>query len=252
LAFDRSAEVYDALYGDKDYTAELSYVLGIAGLAPSTHPVVLELGCGSGRYSKTLAESGFDVIGVDMSRPMIAHARASHANLPRDAASRLRYEIGDARTFRLHAKVSCVLALFHVVNYMVTDDDVRQFFATAAEHLASGGLLALDYWHDAGVLADPPTPRTREVDDGVRRITRRATPHHDSDTHVVRVHYDIDIVERDRVTTFEEVHVMRYFGSEEIARIAQPWFDRVRSMGWMTSRTPDARDWTALAVLRRR
>jgi ubiquinone/menaquinone biosynthesis C-methylase UbiE len=47
-----------------------------AALAPVEDKTILELACGTGRFSVLLAERGADVVGLDISAPMLAEGRA--------------------------------------------------------------------------------------------------------------------------------------------------------------------------------
>lgn len=53
---------------------------------------VVDVGCGAGVYSIALAEAGFDVIGIDAAKGMLAQARK---NMPSGIEARLRFEEGD-------------------------------------------------------------------------------------------------------------------------------------------------------------
>lgn len=57
---------------------------------------VLELGCGSGRDTRTLVDAGLEVIGVDLSAEDIAQARI--------AVPEARFEVGDLRAFLNEAR----------------------------------------------------------------------------------------------------------------------------------------------------
>lgn len=55
------------------------------GLIPMLDPqpgeLILDLGCGTGHLTKTIAESGAHVVGIDSSQPMIEKARATYPEL---------------------------------------------------------------------------------------------------------------------------------------------------------------------------
>ena len=60
-------------------------------LDPQPGEVILDLGCGTGHLTKTIAESGARVIGIDSSQKMIEMARATYPEL--------EFLIADARNF---------------------------------------------------------------------------------------------------------------------------------------------------------
>ena len=56
------ADIYDAIYADRDDTGFWQAMAAAAG----AHPI-LELGCGTGRVLLPLARAGSDVTGLDLS-----------------------------------------------------------------------------------------------------------------------------------------------------------------------------------------
>ena len=88
--FKHYARYYDLLYKDKDYSAEVKYVVNkIQNFCPKAKKI-LDLGCGTGKHAALLAEVGFEVTGIDQSRDMIALAEKRKENLPKEVANRLR------------------------------------------------------------------------------------------------------------------------------------------------------------------
>ena len=92
---------------------------------------LLHLGCASGLHECAL-RARFAITGIDLSAPMIALARAAN---PMGV-----YAVGDLRSMRLGVPFDAVL-LLDAVNYMVTENDLRDAFETAWEHLAPGGVF---------------------------------------------------------------------------------------------------------------
>ncbi len=92
---------------------------------------VLHLGCGGGSIDWHLKRH-YRVTGVDVSRTMLAHARSVNPEV--------EYLEGDIRDVRLGRAFDAVL-LHDAVAYMTTPADLRAAYATAAAHLAPGGVL---------------------------------------------------------------------------------------------------------------
>jgi SAM-dependent methyltransferase len=134
------ARYYDLLYRDKDYAAEAEYV---AGLIRKFHPSagsILELGSGTGIHASLLAEKGFTVHGIERSPEMLARSQALAEN--RAAGDdRLTFTTGDIRDVRLNKRFEAVIALFHVISYQTTNEDVTAAFETARQHLNPGGVF---------------------------------------------------------------------------------------------------------------
>lgn len=96
-----------------------------------TVKTLLHLGCGGGRNDFTFKKY-FDVTGVDISEEMLRMAKEINPDAD--------YIIGDMRSIRLGKTFDCVAAL-DSVNYMKTEEDLKQLFRTAHEHLNPGGIF---------------------------------------------------------------------------------------------------------------
>jgi SAM-dependent methyltransferase len=248
----RYAELYDLLYRDKDYAAEAEYVAQtIRSTAPDARNI-LELGSGTGRHGRLLAAKGFAVRGIERSPDMVALAQSSAA--PPSAAGSFACDLGDARSVRLERSFDAVIALFHVVSYQTTDDDLRATFATAARHLAPGGVFLFDVWHGPAVLLQRPEQRVKKAGDGDLEVVRTARPELDADRSTVKVTFDMECRNRRSgdIVRFSEDHLVRYLFPAEIELLAAQCGLRVmKSEEFMTGRPPSPATWGVAYLLRK-
>ena len=250
--FRQYSAYYDLLYADKDYGAEAAYVARTLRRAAPAVRAVLELGSGTGRHGRLLAELGFEVHGVERSAEMAAEA----ARVVTDIASEGSFEceVGDLRGFRAGRRFDAVISLFHVISYQTSDDDLAAAFRTAADHLQAGGLFLFDVWHGPAVLAQRPAVRTKEAADERRRVRRTATPAPDAEAGTVRVTYELDcedLATGDRLG-FSEEHLMRYLFPAEIDQLARSaGFDIVRSEEFLTGAAPSPATWGVAYLARK-
>lgn len=140
-------------YGDKGFsTAFYDRVTGLdarlagdveiyAGLAPVGSPV-LELGAGTGRVTFALAALGHPIVGVDLAPAMLAQAQAKRTGLPADVAARTELRLGDMTALDLKRTFSLVICPYFTLAHVPAGAAWRNTFATAARHLATGGLAA--------------------------------------------------------------------------------------------------------------
>ncbi len=163
------AHYRDPRYYDQTYRRRRGDVRYYVAQARRFGGPVLELGVGTGRVALALARSGFDVLGVDRSEPMLAHARARAEKLPRAARERLVLEAGDLRTFRAGGAKRArgarlpkggfplVIAPFNVFMHLYTREDVEAALATAKAHLGRDGRLVFDVLlpYPDGLARDP-------------------------------------------------------------------------------------------------
>ncbi|OGO17170.1 MAG: hypothetical protein A2Z02_04720 [Chloroflexi bacterium RBG_16_48_7] len=248
-AFNKYSDYYDLLNSDKDYQAEVDYVLSLAerySSRPFHH--ILNLGCGTGRHDLLLAENGYRVTGVDGSATMLAKARASaaqHSDLS------ISFINGDVRELNLGTLFDMALSLFHVMSYQTTDRDLEQAFRTAATHLHAGDLFIFDFWYGPAVLHEKPEVREKHFEDSEMEVVRIARPVLQEDTCTVDVNYRVDIIsKRDgSKESLHETHVMRYLFLPEVEEgLNRTGFDLVTAEEWLTGKPPGLSTWSVCCV----
>jgi SAM-dependent methyltransferase len=80
VSFDRAAEYYDATRSMSP--AAEAHVIAVLAGALTGHEPVLEIGVGTGRIAVPLAAAGLDVVGVDLSKPMLQKMMAKATTVP--------------------------------------------------------------------------------------------------------------------------------------------------------------------------
>lgn len=206
------AELYDWLYSDKPYDAEVSLIhRTISELKPGSK-TILDYGCGTGNHIKDFLARGYRVQGIDVNNEMLNVARSKYANNP---AVRFLHS-SQRQTIAPHSVDVCV-CLFDVLSYMNKNEEVLDFLSYANKVLVNGGLLFFDFWYGPAVLHLRPEQRWKELQKGGRRVLRLTSPDHDVHNCVIHVTYKVTVFEGPKVlNTFEEVHSMRYFFLPEI------------------------------------
>lgn len=249
--FDAYAAYYDLLYADKDYAAESDWIHGlIQDLRPGASSL-LELGCGTGGHALHLARKGYSITGIDLSERMVALANA-HAGRETWNTTIPTFETADLRGYRSGRTHDVVVSLFHVMSYQVTNADIRAAMATAASHLAPGGLFIFDCWYGPGVLTDPPSTRVRRLQGEGFTVTRIAEPHHEPGENRVDVHYEILVQRGTSFERFHECHPMRYLFTPEVdLLLSEAGLERVGVSRWLDRSPPGAVDWNACYIARK-
>ena len=117
---------------------EVSRLIDLLGLPAGSR--VLDVPCGQGRHAHLLAEAGFDVDGLDLSRELLERARA------RGTGPTLRYTRGDMRKLpaRWTARFDAVVNLFTSFGFFLQPRDDGTVVAEWARVLKPGGTLI---WH---------------------------------------------------------------------------------------------------------
>jgi SAM-dependent methyltransferase len=139
-----AVETYDARTPAPDRPPIAGDVEFYSSLAQRTNGPVLELGAGTGRVVWALAEAGFEVVGLDISGPMLERAEAKRASVPVDARERATFVQGDMTGFTLDRSFGLAVAAFRAFQSLLTPESQRRSLECVYRHLRPGGLIALD------------------------------------------------------------------------------------------------------------
>ncbi len=235
---------YDLLYKDKNYDAEVDYILNLVEKYKPNAKNFLELGCGTGKHAKLLNEKGLEIHGIDISQEMLNQAKIF-------SNEKLSFEIGDVRKYQIDRKFDVVLSLFHVASYQNTNDDLEQYFATAAKHLNKGGLFIFDFWYGPAVLNLRPENRVKYLENDLIKVERKASPKIDCNKNIVEVVYDIAITNKSskEIKKIKENHNMRYFFLPELKFVLDKAdFDFINAEEWLSKKEIGFNSWGACIV----
>ncbi|HET9908683.1 MAG TPA: class I SAM-dependent methyltransferase [Anaerolineales bacterium] len=124
-------------------------------LARSIGGPVLEIACGSGLVAIPVAAQGLNVTGVDLSRPMLEHARKKadeqHLNI--------RWVEADARSFDLGTQYQFIYLTGNAFQAFLSREDQETLLASVKRHLAPDGIFAFETRNPSGHdLSDQPEP----------------------------------------------------------------------------------------------
>ena len=103
----------------------------------------LEVACGTGRLSIPIALAGVEIVGLDISPSMLAHARTKSEA----ASAKIEFVEGDCRTFELGRKFSLIFMAFNSMQHMHDYASQAALFASVRKHLAEGGRFIFDVFN---------------------------------------------------------------------------------------------------------
>lgn len=130
---------YHVLYANRSQEEAAVFIKRIVDkLQIPLNSKVLDVACGKGRHSITMAKLGLDVTGIDLSPHNIDYAKKFED-------SNLHFEVWDMRQTYKERGFDYVFNLFSSFGYFDNDADDARAIQAFAGNLRTGGVLLLDY-----------------------------------------------------------------------------------------------------------
>jgi SAM-dependent methyltransferase len=105
--------------------------------------LVLELACGTGRLTIPIAQSGVEIVGLDLAASMLAQARTK----AKAAGVKIAFVEGDCRSFDLHRKFELIFMAFNSMQHLHDYPSLAALFANVRKHLAQDGRFVFDVFN---------------------------------------------------------------------------------------------------------
>ena len=131
-------------------TDDIPFYVDLARQAALRGQSVLELGCGTGRVTIPVAQTGARTTGLDNAAPMIEIARRKAA----DAGVEVTWVEADMASFDLGTRFGLVIIPFRSFTLLLAEDAQTACLACIRSHLVDGGRLALNFFNpDPALIA---------------------------------------------------------------------------------------------------
>ncbi len=114
---------------------------------------VLELGCGTGRYTLPIAQAGIAITGLDITPQMLQQAKSKSVGLG------IEWVEGDARNFHLGRQFRLIFESGAMFCHLHERTDYEALFACVREHLEADGCFVVN-----SRFARPDTMTTDETE----------------------------------------------------------------------------------------
>ena len=134
MIYDKLANYYDALVKDDEATQEW-----VKWIESKSKPcTLLELACGSGEITLSLAKHGYQVSALDLSQHMVEEAKK------KDIDHRIQFSCQDMKDLSNYSTFDAITCLCDSFNYILSNEEVTSFFKEVHDHLNKGGLFFFD------------------------------------------------------------------------------------------------------------
>lgn len=246
------SKYYDLLYKDKDYGLEAKYILSILKNNNfNDYSSLIDLGCGTGKHLNELSTHFQQCIGIDISEGMISSAISDSNEF-----KNIEYRVSDVTSYDFNERFSCILSLFHVFSYLITDSQLNGFFESASNHSKPESYLLFDYYNFDGLMHDKPSIRTKIVENNHIKVERKATPQLNEVNNILKIDFDINIIDKlanNESHLFKESHSMRFFKQEDITKLASKHgFEILNHYKWLSLDEPNDQAWYACSLFKKK
>ena len=242
--FSSSYRAYDLVYASKDTAGEVDYIASLVNRYLPNARRVIEFGCGTGRHMKGLRGKGYETVGIDSSIEMLEVARKEKNG---------EVFLGDIRDAHLDQVFDVGLSIFHVMSYLIQDQDLEKAIKNVGEMIRDGGLLIFDFWYKPCVLKHGAKKKSLRAEDSDLVVTRKTSPtDHGGGRIDVLFEYKLTWLNSGKSEEFEEVHKMRSYDLSEIEEAAtRSGFRLEHSEQWLTAEDVSEDKWGVVVVLRK-
>lgn len=211
-AYTSFAQVYDLFMDNVPYEQWGEYLESLFKEYGIEDGLLLDLGCGTGKLTRYMAEKGYDMIGVDYAYEMLDIAKSQ-------SDESILYLLQDMREFELYGTVRGIYSACDSINYILEEDELREVFALANNYLDPGGLFVFDInspYKYRELLAENTFAETREEGSFIWEN------YFDEEEEINEYDLTLYVKEEDgRFQRFEESHFQKSYDLETIKRLLE-------------------------------
>jgi len=251
--FDKYSDIYDLLYKDKDYQEEVEYIQRKIKQYNNNVRDILEFGSGTGIHGSLLAEKGYNITGIEISKKM--YQKGIENIEKRGVRHKFNLINNNIILYRDKKKYDLVISLFHVISYINNNDDLLKVFENSNFHLKSGGLFIFDVWYLPAVLNLKPQTKIKTYENNLLKVIRFTKPYIRFNENIVDVNFEFFVIDKktNELNSFQEIHNMRYFSIPEIQLLAKiSSFEILRVEEFLTENEPSENTWGVCFILRKK
>ena len=120
-AYSSFAQVYDLFMDNVPYEEWSRYLISLLKEYQVTDGTVVELGCGTGKMTRLLADAGYDMVGVDNSAEMLEIAGERQEEEERND---ILYLLQDMRELELFGNIRAIVSVCDSMNYILEPESI--------------------------------------------------------------------------------------------------------------------------------
>jgi len=108
------------------------------------HGSILELACGTGRVTIPLANEGYNIWGIDLSKEMLDQLKVKMENFQEEVKQRIHITHADMTNFELGRTFSLIIIPFRSFQSLTSEEQQKACLHTVHRHLSEDGYFIID------------------------------------------------------------------------------------------------------------
>jgi|LakMenE01Jun11ns_1017448.scaffolds.fasta_scaffold9674923_2 SAM-dependent methyltransferase len=206
------SNIYDKLYANKDYSAEVSFVVNILKKNNVRSKTILDIGSGTGSHLDIFRKKGYNYLGIEKSKAMCKIALKKNINLLNK----------DIFKVNLKKKYFIITSLFHVISYFIKNSQLEIFFKIISKNLKKDGIFVCDFWYTPAVNFQKLKNKKKVYKDNYCYLERSSNKYKMKNS-IVKIIFNFKCYYNSikKFIYFKEIHKIRHFEIEELIFFSQ-------------------------------
>jgi trans-aconitate methyltransferase len=237
------SKFYDIIYSRKPYKKELLYIKRL--LPRSNFNNILEFGCGTGNYTKWINNifSASEIVAVDNNKNMLAFAKKKKINA--------NFIYGNLVNFKYNKNFDIIFCLFHVINYISSKKDLKNFFFNTHKLLNDDGFLVFDFLDLQSVSGTKPKNKKKKFKFENKKVTRITSSTLEKKNNIIKINHNYIVKSKNKIDQYNDKFNLKFIDINFIKKIIINKFIICYNYEWLSFKKPSKNNWSSVLVLKK-
>jgi len=214
IPYTRFAFAYDKMMENVDYVRWADYIDKLFAVHNYRPKSILDIACGTGSATVLLAQKGYSMSGIDRAREMILKAREKSKKL---GVNILLWQ-QDMEHLAVSKPYDAALCLYDSINYIITEEDMSQFFQRVSEALVPNGIFIFDITTEYNIVKHFHMKTFAETEENFSYIWRNMYSHKEKLCKTILTFF---LKDNDQYQKYEELHIQKIYTVSEIKNLLE-------------------------------
>jgi len=208
------AAAYDKMMANVDYIRWANYVEALFAHYNYRPRTILDIACGTGSTAILLAEKGYLMSGTDRAREMLLSAREKAEK----CGFHLHLWQQDMKQLAVARPYDAALCLYDSINYITTEEDMKQVFTRVSESLVPHGMFIFDVTTEYNIVKHFDRQTFAENNEDFSYIWRNVYLRKKKVCKTVLTFF---LRESEGYRKYEELHIQKIYSVAQIKRFLE-------------------------------